>query len=649
MIGCGWNHCCASTSAGDAYCWGRGEEGQLGDGTNQEKSTPTLVKGGHIFSFITTSGNHSCGLIRDSSKGLCWGLGDSGQLGNGSFTNTNVPTVVQGNSEFQQITAGGYKTCGVKSDNTAVCFGGNAEKTKPYSLLGIGAATPDRINIPTPVDSREEFGASSGIIPSTSPSPPSVSRPTLLSPVQSPPPSRTVPTPSSVAGISSDDDSSSSSDTAAIIGGAVGGAVLLILIAVAAVFIVRKRNRQQEQQNQSQNFITPATRPDFQPPNTNTFLSNWTNPGNNSVVYATREAPYYPVLPPVAGSTPRAADNGSEDALRDPLLSWAYSTATASQSPRPTAPSRASSGNISYDDIEYMDLDIKERLGYGSFGAAYLAIYNLTPVAVKILMNPHLAHTVHNEEYKAQLLEDLHKEATLMASPGLRHPNIIQMMGVCNTPPCIVTEYCPRGSLTKVLGNCKAHMAGYELSWSRRVSMALDAAKGMLHLHTRLPPAIHRDLKSPNLLVTENWHIKVADFNLSKLMPEDGLSLGSLQLNTKGGGQNPLWLSPENLRGDPCTAATDVFAFGVIMWELLTASIPWTGTSQLQVAMKVMSNERLPVPSASEVFGLEGQQLPGYGQYVDLLQQCWAQEKDSRPTFRHIAAILTELAQHTGN
>lgn len=645
MIGCGYNHCCASTSAGDAYCWGRGEEGQLGDGTYQDISTPTLVKGGHTFSFITSSGDHSCGLIRDSGRGLCWGGGESGQLGNGSFTNSNIPTAVQGNIAFRQITAGGYKTCGVKSDNSAVCFGGNTDDTRPGSFLGIGAPTPGKINIPTPVDSTEEFGASSGTIPSPSPPPPPpVSRSPPPSPVQSPPPSSKIaPAPSPTASQSSD-DSSSSSDTAAIIGGAVGGAVLLILIAVATVFLVKRRNRQQ---NQSQNFITPATRPDFQPPNTNTFLSNWTDTGNNSAVYATREAPYYPVLPPVAGSTPRAAGNGSEDALRDPLLSWAHST--ASQSPRPTSPSRASSGNISYDEIEYMDLDVKERLGYGSFGAAYHAIYNLTPVAVKILMNPHLAHTVQTEEYKAQLLEDLHKEATLMASPGLRHPNIIQMMGVCNTPPCIVTEYCPRGSLTKVLGNCRAHVAGYELSWSRRVSMALDAAKGMLHLHTRQPPIIHRDLKSPNLLVTENWHIKVADFNLSKIMPEDGLSLGSLQLNTIGGGQNALWLSPENLRGDPSTAATDVFAFGVIMWEILTASIPWTSTSQLQVAMKVMNNERLLVPSASEVFGLEGQELPGYDQYVDLLQQCWAQEKGSRPTFRNIAAILTELAQHTGN
>ena len=114
---------------------------------------------------------------------------------------------------------------------------------------------------------------------------------------------------------------------------------------------------------------------------------------------------------------------------------------------------------------------------------------------------------LHSEppETRRQLLDALHAEAGLMAA--LRHPNIVAFMGLCTAPPAIVTELCARGSLTDVLKAAKRDPAS--LPWPRRLQMAIGAAAGMHHLHNQSPPIVHRDLKSPNLLVDQHWTVKV--------------------------------------------------------------------------------------------------------------------------------------------
>ena len=100
------------------------------------------------------------------------------------------------------------------------------------------------------------------------------------------------------------------------------------------------------------------------------------------------------------------------------------------------------------------------------------------------------------------------QEAGMMAA--MRHPNVVMYLGVCLQPPAVVTEYCARGSLNDVLKKCLAKPElTVQLDWVRRLGMALDAAKGMNYLHSSDPPVIHRDLKSPNLLVDKHWRVKV--------------------------------------------------------------------------------------------------------------------------------------------
>jgi len=145
-------------------------------------------------------------------------------------------------------------------------------------------------------------------------------------------------------------------------------------------------------------------------------------------------------------------------------------------------------------------LRLTRMLGTGGFGFVFKGRYRRTEVAIKVLRG---AITISQ-------LEDFVREAGLMAS--LRHPNVVMLMGVCPAPPALVTEFMPQGSLFDML-----HTSSLVLSPQMRVRLLMDTARGMAFLHLSDPPVVHADLKSPNLLLTESFRVKVNDFGLSKL------------------------------------------------------------------------------------------------------------------------------------
>ena len=199
----------------------------------------------------------------------------------------------------------------------------------------------------------------------------------------------------------------------------------------------------------------------------------------------------------------------------------------------------------------------------------------------------------------------LRREAQLLAR--LRHPNVLLLMGYCTAPPCMVTEYCASGSLLDVLSLARRQPTfAAQLSWGRRLGMALDAAKGMLYLHGM--GVCHRDLKSDNLMVDSHWRVKVADFNLAALLEgaddaddaeaphgggHGGAGVGSSRGgdSDRGAGQaqgaasgvaNPRWLAPEVLSGGAFSAAADVYGYGLVLWELMAWALPWAEANALQ-------------------------------------------------------------------
>jgi serine/threonine protein kinase len=105
-----------------------------------------------------------------------------------------------------------------------------------------------------------------------------------------------------------------------------------------------------------------------------------------------------------------------------------------------------------------------------------------------------------------------------------------------------------------------------QLSWSRVRRIAVDAAKGMAYLHYRNPAIIHRDLKSHNLLVDENWKVKVCDFGLSRIY-------GDTQGNAMTACGTPCWTAPEILRNSHYTTKADVYSFGIVLWVCFRAPL----------------------------------------------------------------------------
>ena len=125
QLSAGFEHSCAVTIDSLAYCWGRNESGQLGDGTPTDRNRPTPVAGGLKFVQVGTRQDHSCGVTADSLA-YCWGRNDLGELGDSTNTPRPTPTLVAGGLRFGQISVG-LHTCGITRGNAAYCWGRDVE------------------------------------------------------------------------------------------------------------------------------------------------------------------------------------------------------------------------------------------------------------------------------------------------------------------------------------------------------------------------------------------------------------------------------------------------------------------------------------------------------------------------------------------
>jgi serine/threonine protein kinase len=123
--------------------------------------------------------------------------------------------------------------------------------------------------------------------------------------------------------------------------------------------------------------------------------------------------------------------------------------------------------------------------------------------------------------------------------------------------------------------------------------------------------------------------VKVSDFNLSKVMYDSSRST-SLQA------MNPRWLPPEVLSGGEFTMAADVFAFGVIAWELMTWELPWGSSNPWGIVGCVSRGQRLNIPEASALPGPASGEWSQLQLYTSLIERCWAQDPAERPTFEQI-------------
>ncbi|CAD7700283.1 unnamed protein product [Ostreobium quekettii] len=302
------------------------------------------------------------------------------------------------------------------------------------------------------------------------------------------------------------------------------------------------------------------------------------------------------------------------------------------------------------------------QIGQGSFGRVFKGILYEQDVAIKELTVRNVVDALGESAPEPRLetgpgasgdadastiagnLLALEKEVSVLRT--LRFQKVVMFLGVCLDPPCIVTEYCARGSLFDVLARAKERPEanGKRLTWKRRMGMALDAAKGMNYLHCHIPTVEHRDLKSPNLLVDEHWGVKVADFNTSKFI-DPIVATASVCAN------NPRWLAPEVLESNLHTTASDVYPFGIIMWELLTWEQPWEqdNVNTFQILQFVLRDDLRPqIPPKEE---LPGDALPDdlYTDYLALMRECWDKDPCRRPSFQDIVVRLQHMMGALGH
>ncbi|XP_062251331.1 tyrosine-protein kinase ABL2 isoform X1 [Platichthys flesus] len=254
-------------------------------------------------------------------------------------------------------------------------------------------------------------------------------------------------------------------------------------------------------------------------------------------------------------------------------------------------------------EMERTDITMKHKLGGGQYGEVYVGVwkkYSLT-VAVKTLKED----TMEVEEFL--------KEAAVMKE--VKHPNLVQLLGVCTLEPpfYIVTEYMPHGNLLDYLRECDKE----EVNAVVLLYMATQISSAMEYLEKK--NFIHRDLAARNCLVGENHVVKVADFGLSRLMTGDTYT-------AHAGAKFPIkWTAPESLAYNTFSIKSDVWAFGVLLWEIATYGMsPYPGIDLSQVYDLLEKGYRMEQP--------EGCPPKVY----ELMRACWQWSPLDRPSFAEI-------------
>ncbi|KAJ6667248.1 hypothetical protein lerEdw1_017226 [Lerista edwardsae] len=271
-------------------------------------------------------------------------------------------------------------------------------------------------------------------------------------------------------------------------------------------------------------------------------------------------------------------------------------------------------------EIEFSELVLEEIIGIGGFGKVYRAVWLGEEVAVK-------AARYDPDEDISEAIENVRQEAKLFAM--LKHPNIIALKGVCLREPnlCLIMEFARGGSLNRVL-------SGKRIPPDVLVNWAVQIAGGMNYLHDEaIVPIIHRDLKSSNILILEkvengdlsNKNLKITDFGLAREWHK------TTKMSAAG---TYAWMAPEVIRSSMFSKGSDVWSYGVLLWELLTGEVPFRGIDGLAVAYGVAMNKlALPIPSTCPE------------PFARLMEDCWNTDPHLRPSFAKILNQLTNIEE----
>ncbi|XP_071811565.1 uncharacterized protein [Apostichopus japonicus] len=291
--------------------------------------------------------------------------------------------------------------------------------------------------------------------------------------------------------------------------------------------------------------------------------------------------------------------------------------------------------------VDYKHIEQGEILGKGAFGIVKKGRALLpgatiwTDVAIKTPKT-----TGSSSSSQAGIIEDFKNEIRLMIELG-KHQHIISVLGCCTVeePYILITEYMMYGDLQKFLQKCYDQTNGdrdpiYKLETLHQLQIALQIADGMNYVSsTRF---FHGDLAARNILVGENLLVKITDFGLTDDLYQKGYTRLSDQ-------RRPIkWYGPESITDKYCTLKTDIWSFGVVLWEIFTfgKQTPYKGMSVNELVHRLVKTDyRLPKPPSCPPI------------VYTVMLACWALEPSKRPGFEDLYDtlhyIINEIGDHT--
>ncbi|CAI9271428.1 unnamed protein product [Lactuca saligna] len=277
-------------------------------------------------------------------------------------------------------------------------------------------------------------------------------------------------------------------------------------------------------------------------------------------------------------------------------------------------------------------------LGRGGFGVVYKGeLHDGTKIAVK-RMESGVMGTKGLNEFQAEI-------AVLTK---VRHRHLVALLGYCinGNERLLVYEYMPQGTLSQHLFEWSEHKTP-PLSWKQRVSIALDVGRGVEYLHSLAQQSfIHRDLKPSNILLGDDMRAKVADFGLVKNAPDGKYSVETRLAGTFG------YLAPEYAATGRVTTKVDVFAFGVVLMELITGrkaldeTMPDERCHLVTWFRRVLISKENMLKAIDQTLETEDEEtLDSISKVAELAGHCTAREPFQRPDMGHAVNVLGPLVE----
>ncbi|XP_022851261.1 LRR receptor-like serine/threonine-protein kinase FEI 1 isoform X3 [Olea europaea var. sylvestris] len=285
-----------------------------------------------------------------------------------------------------------------------------------------------------------------------------------------------------------------------------------------------------------------------------------------------------------------------------------------------------------HGDLPYSSKDIIKKLetlneehiiGAGGFGTVYkLAMDDGKVFALKRIVKI-------NEGF------DRFFERELEILGSIKHRYLVNLRGYCNSPTSklLIYDFLSGGSLDEAL-----HERGEQLDWAARLNIITGAAKGLAYLHHDCSPrVIHRDIKSSNILLDENFDARVSDFGLAKLLKDDESHITTIVAGTFG------YLAPEYMQSGRATEKTDVYSFGVLVLEIVSGKRP-TDASFIERGLNIVGwlNYLVTEGRTREIVDphCEGVQSESLDTLLSIANRCVSSGPEDRPTMHRVVQIL---------